>query len=125
MKRTAKSQLDHDILVKRVVEHLKRQGYRNIRADLPGYPQPEMIEGTKQDHIPDLTADGVTADDVIVEVETADSITSDHSASQFYLFAAYANNSDMEFWVVVPEGVGAAADRCLSELGISAKVYTA
>lgn len=120
MNRTAKSQTDHDTLVKRVVNHLEEKGYRNICADLAGYTRPELIEGTKQDHIPDVTADGV-----IVEVETADSVSSDHTASQFYLFADHAAKNGKEFWVVVPKGVDRAAKQRLDVLGINAEVYTA
>lgn len=120
MNRTAKSQTDHDTLVKRVVNHLEQKGYGNICADLAGYPQPETIEGTKQDHIPDVTADGV-----IVEVETADSLDTDHTTSQFSLFADHAAKNGKEFWVVVPKGADGAANQRLNALGISAEVYTA
>jgi hypothetical protein len=65
MYRIAKAQTQHDQIVLVVVNHLAQKGYGNIRAALPRHRQPALVQGTKQDHIP-----GVTADGAIVEVET-------------------------------------------------------
>lgn len=118
--RTFEAQSEHDELVLRVVNHLTSRGCRNIRADLPGFPQPFLIEGTKQDHIPDVTADGV-----VVEVETADTITADHTTSQWSLFADHASKTGQEFWVVVPVGADDAARVRLRMLGLQGTVYAA
>lgn len=118
--RTAKAQSEHDGIVQRVVNHLAQNNYRNIRADLPGYTQPFLIKGTKQDHIPDVTADGV-----VVEVETADTIVADHTTSQWSLFADHATKTGQQFWVVVPTGADAAARARLQALGLQGTVYTA
>lgn len=118
--RTVQAQGEHDDLVLRVVNHLTSRGYRNVRADLPGYTQPFVIAGTKQDHIPDVTADGV-----VVEVETADTIAADHTTSQWSLFADHASKTGQEFWVVVPVGADGAARVRLRMLGLQGTVYTA
>lgn len=118
MYRTAKSQIQHDEMVQVVVNDLAQKGYRNIRADLPGQMQPALIRGTKQDHVPDVTADGV-----IVEVETADTIAHDHTTSQWSLFSDHAAKSGKAFWVVVPHGSVAAAQTQLNMLRLTGVVY--
>lgn len=118
MYRNAKAQSEHDQMVRAVVNHLVEKGYRNIRADLPGHSCPELVKGTKQDHIPDVTADGV-----IVEVETSDTIKDDHTTSQWSLFSDHATKSRQIFWVVVPNHSVAAAQNQLNALGLSGVVY--
>jgi hypothetical protein len=118
--RTPKMQADHDHLVGVVVSYLVQRGYRNIRADLPGHAQPACLLGTKQDHIPDITADGL-----IVEVETSDTIDSAHTTSQWALFSDYATKYAQTFWVVVPHNSVAAAQNRLGALGLQAEVYGA
>jgi hypothetical protein len=118
MIRTAKSQSEHDQIVQTVVNHLVHNGYRNICADLPGHTQPALVNGTKQDHIPDVTADGV-----IVEVETGDTIEGDHTTSQWSLFSDHAAKSGKTFWVVVPNGSVAAAQSRLNTLRLTGVVY--
>lgn len=116
--RTAKTQSQHDQIVQTVVSHLAQNGYRNIRAALPGLSQPALLKGTKRDHIPDVTADGV-----IVEVETGDTIDDPHTASQWSLFSDYAVTHRQSFWVVVPNDAMAAAESRLQALGLIGQVY--
>ncbi len=118
MIRTAKSQLQHDQIVRVVVNHLAQNGYRNIRADLRGHVQPALVKGTRQDHIPDVTADGL-----IVEVETSDTIENDHTTSQWSLFSDHAARNGKTFWVVVPNGSVAAAKSRLNALRLTGVVY--
>lgn len=118
MTRTAKSQTPHDQIAQVVVNYLMQKGYRNVRADLPGHTQPALIEGTKQDHISDVTADGV-----IVEVETSDTIEHDHTTSQWSLFPDYAAMSGRTFLVLVPNGPVAAAQSRLNTLRLTGVVY--
>jgi hypothetical protein len=120
MYRTAQSQSQHDQIVQAMVNYLARQGFQNIRADLPGYAQPSLVKGTNRDHIPDVTANGV-----IIEVETDETINIDHTTSQWQLFADHAAKSGQSFWVAVPRGSAAAALQRLSELGLRAGVYEA
>ncbi|OGQ94914.1 MAG: hypothetical protein A2284_18910 [Deltaproteobacteria bacterium RIFOXYA12_FULL_61_11] len=117
-----RSQSDHDQMVKAVAVHLENEGYCNVAADVKGYDPPTKIIWKRSDsgHVPDATADGI-----IVEVETADSINNEHTADQWTLFAAYAAEHDQVFVVVVPEGSKASATRRLRELDVSAEVWTA
>jgi hypothetical protein len=116
--RTAKSQMQHDEMVKAVVNHLVQNGHKNIKADLPGHAQPALIQGTKQNHIPDAAADGV-----VVEVETSDTISGDHTTSQWQLFSDHAAKNGKAFWVVVPSDSVQATRNRLDELGLTAVVY--
>jgi hypothetical protein len=120
MYRTAQSQSQHDQIVQAMVNYLARRGIPNIRADLAGYAQPALVKGTKRDHIPDVTANGV-----IIEVETAETTNSNHTTSQWTLFADHAAKCGQSFWVAVPHDSMAAAQTRLNELGLHAEVYGA
>jgi len=112
------SQDDHDNMIKLTISHFKSMGYRNIKAHIPGWDTPMKLtwEETGQSHIPDVTGDG--SPNVIIEVETVDTIDDEHTKDQWTSFAAYAKQQGEEFWVAVPEGSEQAAERRLGELGI-------
>lgn len=116
------SQSDHDRMVKAVADHLTNEGRSNVKADISGYAKPAVItwKGKEHGHIPDATADGV-----VVEVETADSIDDDHTEDQWKLFGAFANVNHKNFVVVVPKGSDTAARRRLRDLNVTAEVWTA
>ena len=118
-----RNQSEHDRIVKAVADHLVAKGFRDVRADLPGWPQPEKIvwKQNSRGHIPDVTGWGSEFN--LFEVETADSISDQHTADQWTLFAAYAGQHSAVFWVVVPVGSEAAANQRLKELGSAAKVW--
>ena len=96
-----RSQSDHDRMVRAVADHLLREGYGDVRADVAGYSTPSELtwKGKQHGHIPDVTADGT-----IFEVETADSIDDAHTEDQWKLFAAWAELNRRTFVVVVPKG---------------------
>lgn len=102
-----------------MARHFASQGYRNIRADLPGMVAPEVILGTKQNHMPDLTADK-NGTRIILEVETAGTISDDHTASQWSLFSDAAKKAGGKFHVVVPKGYRRSAEQRLVALGLRA-----
>ena len=117
------SQKDHDVLVKQVVvELLRLNSFSEICADLTGHSQPNRIywETTGEGHIPDVTAKGEHF--CIFEVETYDSIEESHTSDQWKLFAAFANQHNAVFYVVVPVGYKKQATQRLTALGITAKV---
>ena len=116
-----RSQLEHDEMVQTVAEHLESERFTEVKADLPDYDRPDKIvwKNTGSGHIPDVTADGL-----LVEVETADSIDDAHTEDQWTLFGAHAEQHNKTFVVVVPRGSRSAAQRRLRELGITAKVWT-
>jgi hypothetical protein len=102
-----------------MARYFATQGYRNIRADIPGLVTPNVIFGTKRNHVPDLTADknGTT---VILEAETSSTIPDDHTASQWSLFSDAAKKAGGEFHVVVPKGYRSTAEQRLADVGIMA-----
>lgn len=118
-----RSQTDHDKMVKYVAKYLESNGFSDVKADISGYDQPAKITWSKtgNGHIPDVS--GVGAKLNIFEVETDDSIDSDHTADQWTLFAAYAKQHNAIFYVVVPQGSKSIADKRLAELDISAEVW--
>ena len=116
-------QADHDRLVAEAAHVLTGKQFRNLKADIPGYPVPEPITRTptRPDQIPDVTAHGTRF--TIFEVETADSIDDPHTTDQWTLFATYADRQGADFLVVVPKGSARAAGGRLAELKIHAKVW--
>lgn len=118
MQRNPNESKQHTDLISMMVSHFRTQGYRNIRADISDMTRPDVIYGTKQNHVPDLTAqkNGIT---VILEAETSGSIYNSHTASQWTLFADTANNNGGEFHIVVPKGSRADATRRASDLSIN------
>lgn len=103
MQRNQSETKQHVELIRMMVNHFMNQGYNNIKADVTGMNSPDIIYGTKKNHIPDLTAqkNGLP---VILEAETSDSIYDSHTASQWTLFADAAKKNGGEFHVVVPRG---------------------
>ena len=119
MQRNPQESKEHQDLINMMVHHFTGKGYRNIRADAPGILNPEVIPGTKQNHIPDLTADK-NGTRIILEAETANSIFSDHTASQWSLFSDAAKKAGGEFHIVVPKGCRSYAEKRLADLGLRA-----
>ncbi len=117
MQRNSNESQEHHNLITMMVNHFSSQGYRNIKADVPGKLPPDIIIGTKQNHIPDLTADndGVK---IILEAETASSIFDAHTVSQWSLFSDAAAKSGGQFHVVIPKRSRASAQQRISVLGI-------
>jgi hypothetical protein len=103
MQRNPSESKQHIDLIQMMVNHFNIEGYRNIKADISGMTRPDVIYGTKQNHVPDLAAqkNGIT---VILEAETSGSIHDSHTTSQWSLFADAAKNDGGEFHVAVPKG---------------------
>ena len=122
-----RSQSDHDTLLSVLVEYLEKNGFTDIKADLPEFEQPRKVwwKGKEQEaHVPDATA--IDASDVwhIFEIETEDTVSIEHSESQWKLFSAYANNNNGKFVVIVPTGSKVEAESQIERLRISAEVWT-
>ena len=117
---------EHVNLIQMMASYFQSQGFTDVRADLPGYTQPETIRGTKEDHRPDITCRGNDAERtvIILEAETASTVSDGHTASQWTLFSAAARQWGGEFHVVVPKvvagrsGHNVAKERA-QQLGIS------
>jgi len=117
------SQASHDIMIENLAGLLTAKGYKHIQADIPGHTPPRKIvwESTGEGHIPDITA--FSAELRIFEVETADSITDDHTADQWKLFASYAMANNALFYIVFPKGCAEAVQNRLDALQIKALLF--
>jgi hypothetical protein len=108
---------EHANLIRLMVNHFQRVGCWDIRADLPGYAQPEVIRGTIQDHLPDVTCrrnDG-RGTFIILEAETGSTVSDGHTASQWTLFADAAHQQGGEFHVVVPKLINGTAGSAVAQ----------
>lgn len=117
MTRNPSESQEHRDLISMMANHFKNQGFRNIQADISGFPDPEVIHGTKKNHLPDLTANN-NGTEIILEAETSSSIFNDHTVSQWTLFADAAQKAGGEFHVVVPKGSRSTAEQRAASLGI-------
>lgn len=120
-----KSSSDHDKMVKYVADWLVEHNYQDVRADVKGFDSPEKItwSATNKGHIPDNSAKNAQQNRFIFEVETDDSIDDSHTEDQWNLFSAFVNQHGGEFWVVVPESSIGKAEKRVSSLGVTAKVW--
>lgn len=118
MARNPQESFEHQNLIKMMATHFTGEGYQNIMADLLGMNTPKLIEGTKQNHIPNLTAQR-NSTLIILEAETAGTLNENHTTSQWSLFASVAQQWGGEFHVVVPKGYRDAANHMATSLGIS------
>lgn len=108
--------------------HFRKEGYSNIRADLPGYVTPDPVSDRWGNYyIPDLTctASSSAGQRIILEAETCGTINDSHTEEQWKAFARAGG----EFHVVVPATCGtesgrAKAESRLRQLGIAAQVWT-
>lgn len=112
-------QEEHDLMIKKFAVELEGEGARNVKADINGYEKPDKITWPRRQdgHIPDITADGI-----LVEVETADSIDDPHTEDQWTLFARHAQNTNQKFIIVVPITKEPLAWRRLRQLKVNAEV---
>lgn len=115
----------HDSIVSTTVDHLIQNNFTDIQADIQGYTQPSIITWTNtgQGHIPDITANhnGVY---YVFEIETADSINTDHSSSQWKLFSAFATQHNSAFCLVVPRAFETKTKEIIRLLGINVTIWT-
>ena len=110
-------------MVQFVANSLMHKGYVDVRAVVPGFQNPNRRTwpGREKGYVPDVTAYGTAFN--IFEVETEDSIRDEHIEDQWALFANFARTRYSMFWIVVPAGCRAAADRQLARIGIEANIW--
>jgi hypothetical protein len=121
--RSAESQAVHDSLVKKLAEMLVDKHFREVKADHSDFlDKPVRIfwDLKSAGISPDVTAVGIQ--DVLFEVETADSLHDSHVEDEWSLFAEYANNRHAEFWVVVPKACKPEAFSRMELLGLEPRV---
>lgn len=95
------SQQEHDNLVRMMVRHFDDLGYTNIKADLEGCElKPDEIDG----HIPDLICNknDTYGTKIILEAETCETISDDHTEDQWTSFRDAADEEGGEFHIVIP-----------------------
>ena len=111
-------------MVRHIHDFLVGENYTDVRADLKGFNQSELIywEETKKGHRPDLTATK-NGTQTLFEIETADSISDQHTEDQWTLFAENAKQHGKIFTVVVPDGSLVSANQRLTGLRIQAQVW--
>lgn len=97
--RTTSNQTKHDKEVKRIADDYKDREY-TVQADLKDYPLPESIGGYR----PDVRAQLKNIEyEVAVEVETTDSLDSDHAKKQDAAFKKWQSQepSNRRYWPTV------------------------
>ncbi|UCD40504.1 MAG: hypothetical protein JSV87_02965 [Candidatus Bathyarchaeota archaeon] len=113
----------HNEMIRLMISHFMKQGYRNLRADLANETPPEHIG----DFTPDLTCN--KNDDkgtcIILEAETCSTILQKHTERQWRTFFNEAKERKCEFHLVVPklcesDSGGNIANQRLTELHIKA-----
>lgn len=112
----------HDAIVARVATALRNQGFKDVMADVPGFATPTKIvwKSTGNGHVPDLTAG-----QLVIEVETDDTLSIEHTRLQCELFSHYARQHHMTFVVVVPRGFASVMRIQLIRWGYTAEVWEA
>lgn len=86
--RTKEGQEKHDKGVAQNALAVVKAGYRVVYADLPGYSKPPLVGS----YVPDVYGKkGFT--EIIIEVETADTINTPHTKLQLATFRAWASKS--------------------------------
>jgi hypothetical protein len=108
---------EHNDLIDMMAQYFASQGFGDIKADVPGMPSPDMISGTKRNHVPDLTTEK-NGKRIILEAETSSSVFDDHTSSQWSLFLDAAQTVGGEFHLVVPKGYRGSAEQRSTALGI-------
>ena len=111
-----KNQYVYERMLRNVLPYVAPRGYTNVRADLPGQEKPDAIGA----HIPSISADGL-----ILEVETKDSLTSEETKIIWTELATHATNTASRFIIVAPKGLEDVAKKQLQDLQIVADVWTA
>lgn len=96
---------EHDQLILMMARHFKQQGFTEIKADMPGWTKPDYIYWTSNKnnrYYPDLTCYDSDGTSIILEAETCNTLSDQHTHKQFEIFRAHANKEKGRFEVVVP-----------------------
>ena len=122
MKRPIQQQQEHDLLVQSLVRKLISNYHGNVKADIEQREKPKVICRDDVELTPDVTAT-IQGGDFIFEVETADSISDEHTALEWKAFNDYCKEGNRTFVVAVPEGDSITmAQSRLNELGVEAEI---
>ena len=75
----------HKGMVQWLVRDLEKKKFINIRVDLPGYVAPGKLENS----VPDIVAQDEGGRFIICEVETCDTVNTEHAKGQLLDFTTY------------------------------------
>ncbi len=92
-----------EALIRLMAETLPLAGYNGVRADLPGWDQPDLIHGAVRDHRPSLYCDAPKP--VFLDIISPGPVTLEDVASRWQLFSSAAELSEGEFHVVIPRWI--------------------
>ncbi len=95
--------VQRDSFIRLMAETLPLAGYAGVRADLPGWEQPEIIHGAMRDHRPSLFCEAPKP--TFMDVLSPGPVTLEEVASRWQLFASAAELTGGEFHVVIPRWV--------------------
>ncbi len=107
---------EHTAMVQALARGLPRSGLRGIRADAPGFPRPDRVNG----ETPDVTGRDNRLH--VFATATADELRDPASAPRWAALAAYTARTGTTFYLAVPGELREEARRRLRELGINARV---
>ena len=99
----AVNDVQKEAFIRLMAETLPLAGYAGVRADLPGWEQPEVIHGAMRDHRPALFCESPKP--VFLDVLSPGPVTLEDVASRWQLFASAAELTGGEFHVVIPRWV--------------------
>jgi hypothetical protein len=99
----AGNDVQRDSFIRLMAETLPLAGYAGVRADLPGWDQPEVIHGAMRDHRPSLFCEAPKP--TFMDVLSPGPVTLEEVASRWQLFASAAELTGGEFHVVIPRWV--------------------
>ena len=120
--RKEKSLSYHDKIVKKTADALIKEGYQNVKADIPGYKRPGKITRTvtQKGFKPDVTCRDEK--EIIIEIETGDFVKAKHTTEQWPLFSLYCSENNAEFLIIVSEGLKDKAEIKMKDLDIKGSI---
>lgn len=100
-------------LIRLMAETLPLAGYAGVRADLPGWDQPEVVHGAMRDHRPSLSCEEPKP--IFLDVLSDGPLTLEDVASRWQLFSSAAELSGGEFHVVIPRWLAGRDGRTIAK----------
>lgn len=116
-----KSYQEHDNLVCAVVQNLVQRRSSDIRAAVREYerPLPILDFDSGKTYIPNVTANLFGGSPVIIEVETDESLTSEHTTEQLKVFSTHAALFKKHMVLIVPAASVSKAQLHVALIGLS------
>ena len=118
--------IEHEKLIRLMLDYFKNQGYVFLQADLEGEEKPNPIDGYK----PDLAClkNDPRRTYMVLEAETCNTVFDEHTEGQWKAFYKKAKEEKGIFHIVVPKKCNdssghSLAKRRLNDLGIKAEIW--